>query len=153
MKNRQKYLERIGLSATEELDTDLATLSLIMEKQSRSIAFENFDVVLGKTISMIDSDVERKLVDSARGGYCWELNTLLKMVLEDIGFQVTPLICRVRWGKPNDAEGPNTTFTHFALKVAIKGNCGVGFSHYLADVGFAGINSMKPISLNMCQEP
>ena len=74
-------------------------MALVMAAQSRAIAFENFDVVMGKRISMAGPDVEKKLVDEQRGGYCWEQNTLLSMTLEEIGFDVVPLLCRVRWNK------------------------------------------------------
>ena len=39
------YLARIGVTATPT--PDLATLTLLMASQSRAIAFENIDVVLG----------------------------------------------------------------------------------------------------------
>lgn len=152
MKSLDRYLSRIGLSSSQnrhgELKTDRATLALIMEGHSRCIAFENLDVVMHKTISMTDSDVEKKLVDDLRGGYCWEQNTLLKIALEEIGYLVRPMLCRVRWGKPDDTEGPNTAFTHFALGVTT----GDG-RRFLADVGFAGTNSMEPVDLDVGRAP
>jgi arylamine N-acetyltransferase len=148
MKNFDQYLSRIGLSLDKSnLKADYATLALIMEGQSRCIAFENFDVVMQKTISISRPDVEKKLVDNLRGGYCWELNTLLQMALEEVGFSVSPRMCRVRWGKPDDTEEPNTGFTHFALKVRTQDG-----SSYLADTGFGGTNSMAPINLGMKEE-
>ena len=109
------YLRRIAVA--EAPKADLATLAIIMASHSRAIAFENFDVVQRKPISMAPADVERKLVDEGRGGYCWEQNQLLHMALEEIGFEVKPLMCRVRWGKADDTAEPNTTFTHMELKV------------------------------------
>ena len=150
MKSLGNYLSRIGLTSKDKsnLKSDRETLALLMEGQSRSIAFENFDVVLKKHISMAGADVEKKLVDDQRGGYCWEQNTLLQMALEEIGFEVTPLMCRVRWGKPDDSKEPNTGFTHFALKVKME-DC----SSYLADVGFGGTNSMAPVNLGIGDDP
>ena len=78
------YLRRIAVA--EAPKPDLATLAMIMASHSRAIAFENFDVVQRKPISMAPADVERKLVDEGRGGYCWEQNQLLHMALEEIGF-------------------------------------------------------------------
>ena len=134
------YIKRIGLSSVPTR-ADLATLALVMAAQSRSISFENCDVVLGKRISMADADVEAKLVGQMRGGYCFEQNTLLRMALQALGFQVTPVLCRVRWNKPSDEDEPNTAFTHMALKVALDQG------EYLADVGFAGTNSIAPVAL------
>ena len=50
MRSLSGYLRRIGVSAAPK--ADLASLALIMAAQSRAIAFENYDVVMGKTISM-----------------------------------------------------------------------------------------------------
>jgi len=145
MKSLSAYLSRIALAPQPK--ADLATLALVMEAHSRAIAFENFDVVMGKPISMAWLDVEKKLVEDNRGGYCWELNTLLQMALEEIGFTCTPLMCRVRWGKPDDTEEPNTTFTHFALKVDTDAG------PFFADVGFSGVNSMAPVNLAIGEVP
>ena len=95
MRSLPNYLNRIGLKhAAQPLKADLSTLALVMAAHSRAIAFENIDVVRGKTISMARDDVEKKLVDDLRGGYCWEQNTLLASALREIGFDVTPLLCR-----------------------------------------------------------
>ena len=82
------------------------------------VPFETIDVALERTVSMSPEAVTRKLVDQKRGGYCFEQNTLLKLALEHIGFDVTPLLCRVRWGKKADEE---TGFTHMCLRVEIAG--------------------------------
>mmetsp|Transcript_24224 Transcript_24224/g.27021 ORF Transcript_24224/g.27021 Transcript_24224/m.27021 type:complete len:287 (-) Transcript_24224:413-1273(-) len=156
MKSLMNYLSRIGspslLSANNGLlmmNASREMLAKIMEAQSRVIPFENFDIVCGKTISMDPVDVERKLVDEKRGGYCWEQNTLLQLALEDLGYTVQPLLCRVRWGKPDDSvTGPNTGFTHLALKVETDDG-----QSYLADVGFGGSNSIEPVSLNVGDTP
>ena len=141
----EAYLKRVGVGA-RPARADLATLAVIMAAQSRAIAFENCDVVLGGRISMDRADIEAKLVAAQRGGYCFEQNTLLQMALEALGFSVTPMLCRVRWGKPDDAEEPTTGFTHMALKVELgQEGC------YLADVGFAGTNSVAPVALGSAE--
>ena len=117
-----------------------------MEAQSKSIAFENIDVVQKKVVSMDIKDVQQKLVDDMRGGYCFEQNTLLKAVLEEMGYAVVPLLCRVRWGKQDDSNEPNTTFTHLALKVFTTDGI------FLADVGFAGTNSIEPVKMDIGTE-
>ena len=105
MRSLPNYLNRIGLKHAP-LKADLSTLALVMAAHSRAIAFENIDVMRGKTISMARGDVEKKLVDDLRGGYCWEQNTLLSMALEEIGFDVVPLLCRVRWNKVAAQRAP-----------------------------------------------
>jgi N-hydroxyarylamine O-acetyltransferase len=142
--NLSAYLARLGI-ASEPKGADLTTLATIMEAHSRAITFENCDVVQNKNISITREDVERKLVGDCRGGYCFEQNTLLQMALEALGFDVTPLLCRVRWSKPDDSAGANTTYTHMALKVKLQ------TGDYLADVGFAGTNSIAPVALGTAE--
>ena len=107
----------------------------------RSISFENMDVVQGNPISISPDEVFEKLVTRGRGGYCFEQNTLLKSALVALKFnEPAPLLCRVRWGKAPDQITP---FTHMCLSVDL-GEEGT----FLADVGFAGTNSMDPIDLS-----
>lgn len=150
MQNLEKYLQRIGEPSLlqESPQADYDTLVRIMEGHSRSIPFENLDIVMKRTISIQPSDVEAKLVDAQRGGYCWEQNNLLQMGLEALGYDATPLMCRVRWQRPDDSIEPNTTFGHLALKVKT-----IGGSSYLADVGFGGKNSIRPVDLEVGSDP
>ena len=143
--NIDAYYERIGIDPTVDRPADLQTLTLIMAAHSCSIPFENIDCVLQKKISMSNIAVEQKLVASNRGGYCFEQNTLLQLALETLGYKVRPLLCRVRWGK---TEAQMSTFTHVALAVSFDEH-----TEYLADVGFAGTNSIAPISLSNAHEP
>ena len=140
------YLRRIGLElAAHAQAPSLATLTAVMAAQSRAIPFENLDVVLHKKIAISPSAVEEKLVGSGRGGYCFEQNQLLASALQCLGFNVSPMLCRVRWNKAPDEQ---TTFTHVALAVKVGGNGSAdgGMPRtYLADVGFAGTNSIAPV--------
>eukprot|EP00802_Teleaulax_amphioxeia_P015436 Tamp_15526.p1 GENE.Tamp_15526~~Tamp_15526.p1 ORF type:complete len:352 (+),score=75.89 Tamp_15526:313-1368(+) len=142
------YLRRIGLElAAHAQAPSLATLTAVMAAQSRAIPFENLDVVLHKKIAISPSAVEEKLVGSGRGGYCFEQNQLLASALQCLGFNVSPMLCRVRWNKAPDEQ---TTFTHVALAVKVGGNGSAdgGMPRtYLADVGFAGTNSIAPVLL------
>jgi N-hydroxyarylamine O-acetyltransferase len=83
--------------------------------------------------------VQAKLVASRRGGYCFEQNTLMKLVLEALGFTVTALAARVVWmaapGAPLNPRG------HMLLKVE-----GEGVTH-AADVGFGGVLAASPVPL------
>jgi N-hydroxyarylamine O-acetyltransferase len=88
---------------------------------------------------MSPADIEQKLVRSARGGYCFEQNTLLMCVLNDLGYLATPLLCRVRYNK---LAGVKTPFTHSAMRVQLANNPDFD---YLVDVGFAGNGSMAPL--------
>lgn len=136
------YLARVDLDASlASAPPSAGLLGVLMAAHSRAIPFENLDVVLRRPVSTHPADVAAKLLGAAarRGGYCFEQNGLLADALRALGFAVEPLLCRVRWNKPADAPTP---FTHVALRVALPGGAA-----FLADVGFAGTNSIAPIPL------
>jgi N-hydroxyarylamine O-acetyltransferase len=120
------YLARIGFRGT--IGSDLVTLAAIHAAHVDVIPFESFDPLLRRQVNLDLASLQEKLVNSRRGGYCFEQNLLLKAALEMIGFSVTGLTARVRWMSPPDSPlGPKT---HMLLKVDLPDG------PYLADVGF-----------------
>jgi N-hydroxyarylamine O-acetyltransferase len=120
------YLARIGHRG--EVKPDLATLAALHQSHVNAIPFEGLDPLLGRPVRLDLPSLQAKLVDSRRGGYCFEQNGLLKVALETIGFTVTGLCARVRWMAPPDSPlGPKT---HMLLKVDLPEG------PYIADVGF-----------------
>lgn len=132
-----RYLTRIGIErGNNALQPNLESLQTIQLSHMRSISFENLDVVNKKLISMDSYDTEKKLVFNNRGGYCFEQNTVIMNALLSLGFQVTPVLARARWNRPNDVDTP---YTHLVLLVTIDD------IEYLVDVGFGGISSVVPV--------
>ena len=122
----EAYLARIGFEGRPA--PDLATLAATHEAHVDAIPFEGLDPLLGRPVRLDLASVQEKLVDSRRGGYCFEQNALLKAALETIGFKVVALGGRPRWMSPPDSPlGPRT---HMLLKVDLPQGS------YLADVGF-----------------
>ncbi len=60
-------------------------------------------------------------------------------MLRAIGFQVTPLAARVRWGRPEDY--PPTPLSHMLLKVDLAEG------PFIVDVGFGGPGPVAPLRL------
>ena len=118
-------LTRVGLD-----DADLS-LEAIHRAHVTSIPFENIDVLLGRSIHLDVDSLARKLIDQRRGGYCFEQNSLLAVVLERLGFTVTRCLGRVRAG-----DGPRPE-THMSLVV----------DGQLVDVGFGASTPIGPIPL------
>ena len=132
-----KYLARVGFR--KKIAPDLATLAAIHAAHVDAIPFENFDPLLGRTVNLDIVSLQKKLVDSRRGGYCYEQNLLFKAALEAIGFKVTGLSGRVRWRSPPDSPlGPRE---HVILKVDLPDG------PYLVDVGFGVCVTDSPLQL------
>ena len=125
------YLERIGLSADVT-----PTLSAIHRAHATSIPFENLDPHRGISISLVEEDLERKLVHDRRGGYCFEHNMLLAAALEHLGLTVDRMLARVRAGAPPGTIRPRS---HLVLRVS-DGGC-----VWHADVGFGLGTLLDPI--------
>ena len=104
------YLARIGFGGAPA--PDLATLAAIHAAHVNAIPFEGLDPLFGRPVKLDLASLQDKLVDSRRGGYCFEQNAVLKAALETIGFKVVGLGGRVRWMSPpgsplgDDGDGP-----------------------------------------------
>lgn len=128
------YLGRIGYAGpgapTEE------TLDALHRAHLAAIPFENLDIMLGRPVRVDLESIQAKLVDSRRGGYCFEHGQLFGAALQRLGFSVERLLARV------SRPGPTLPRTHLTLRVATPDRLGV----WLADVGF-GSSPAGPLSL------
>jgi N-hydroxyarylamine O-acetyltransferase len=86
------YFQRIGY--TGERTPTLATLQAIHLRHATAIPFENLTPLLHQPVRLDFASLQHKLVQSGRGGYCFEQNLLLLAVLRVLGFQVTGLAAR-----------------------------------------------------------
>ena len=127
------YLSRIGLTSAPE--ATLAGLKAIHQAQHRSIAFENFDVASGLGIDPLPQGFINKLLQTKRGGYCFELNGLLGLALEHFGFDVQKLLARVH------LSGQPSARTHLLLLVNLDGQ------QWLVDSGFGSQTPRAPVPL------
>jgi N-hydroxyarylamine O-acetyltransferase len=123
------YLARIGLSGQPGL-------AEVHRAHVTSIPFENLDPRRGIPVSLAPEDLERKLVDQRRGGYCFEQNLLLATALEALGARVELLLARVRAGAPPGSQRPRT---HLVLRVRGEEE------DWHADVGFGRGTLLEPI--------
>ena len=74
------YLERLNYSGSLQPTED--RLEALHRAQHCTIPFENFDILLGRGISLEPAALLDKLVNSPRGGYCFELNGLYLMYID-----------------------------------------------------------------------
>ncbi|HTH97248.1 MAG TPA: arylamine N-acetyltransferase [Stellaceae bacterium] len=133
------YFTRIGYAGPR--DPNLKVLRAIHAHHPMAIPFENLDPLNGRPIKLDHASLEAKLVQSNRGGYCFEQNTLLKAVLDQLGFKTTILTGRVLWMLP--PEAPMPTRIHMILRVDLPEGA------WIADVGFGGHLSTAPVKLEL----
>ncbi|MEI6003192.1 arylamine N-acetyltransferase [Paraburkholderia bengalensis] len=131
-----RYFRRIGYAGPKA-----ATLDVLRDLQRLhplSIPFENLDPLTGRRVDLALPAIVDKLVERRRGGYCFEQNGLFARVLMQLGFDVTPMIARVLWGREPDAITPRT---HMLLRVTVDDQ------PWIADVGFGAVTLTSPLRL------
>jgi N-hydroxyarylamine O-acetyltransferase len=134
--NLDNYFTRIGYQGPRA-----ATLEVLQELHKlhpRSIPFENLNPLTHRAVKLDLESVEQKLITQKRGGYCFEQNALFANVLMQLGFNVTPLLARVLWGRESGAIPPRT---HMVLRVDIRNEA------WIVDVGFGSVTLIAPLRL------
>ncbi len=127
------YLDRLGLRGRPGPTHDW--LRRLHRAHLEAIPYENLDLALGRTIPIDPAAAYAKLVAGRRGGWCYEMNSLLAWALRASGFAVDLLAATVRRQVADTALAGN----HLALRVTLDGP-------HLADVGF-GDGLIEPIPL------
>ncbi len=139
----EAYLKRIGIDASRaaslmqrvraegrawEEGKDKMLLDELILRHHLSVPFENLDICLWHRPVRLDIDsLFDKIVVRRRGGYCFELNGLFTQLLEELGYEVRSIACRIT---------RNMTVLRPCLHRAILVRTG-GAWHY-CDVGFGG---------------
>lgn len=126
--DQSAWLERIGYSGS--LDPCLETLNQLILAHSQTIAYETLDIMLGRTPQLDLDTLQRKMIVSKRGGYCFEQNVLFRAGLRSLGYKITSLQGRFVRGIEIDAPRPAI---HMLLQVELPEGA------YLADVGFGNL--------------
>ena len=126
------YFERIGYDGVPA--PNYSTLAAIQQAQNASIPFENIDVHLRRCISLDETSIFEKLVSRRRGGYCYELNLLLRFALRNIGFSVQALAARTRLNMREEVPK-----THMTLLVSSSSG------EWIADAGFGAYGLSGPV--------
>ena len=128
--NLADYFARVGYQPRST--PNIEELHALTRAHVQSIPFENLDVLHGKPISIETTVIFDKLVKRRRGGYCFEHNGLFIWVLQQLGYQASPLGARVRLRCKERSEIPART--HLFVLVELDGQ------KWLTDVGFGGFS-------------
>ncbi|MFJ5266342.1 arylamine N-acetyltransferase [Streptomyces sp. NPDC088387] len=131
------YLGRTGYAGPLEPTTE--ALRALHRAHMSTFTFENVDIALGRPVSLSLPDIQRKMVDAGRGGYCYETNLLFAAVLDRFGFAVTRLLSRIREG-----SGKRRFRSHTSLLVRAPDR---PHTVWLADPGYGYAGLIEPIEL------
>ena len=139
--NVGEYLARIGLS--EAPTPTLDGLEALIWAHQTHVPFEDLNTSrLGLPVSLEIPALYDKVVVRRRGGYCFELNSLLHALLVALGYCVYPVAVRIQMGR---AELFPTT--HRGEIVLLDGK------KYYCDVGFGAIAFPTAIPLDGSESP
>ena len=133
----KSYLERLKL---EKEEPSLEFLQKLQLAHMRNIPFENLSIMIkenqkDQVISLSIEDLFEKMVDSPRGGFCYELNGLFGWLLMELGFDVKYRVARVVID--SDVLSIPGHLGHTCLIVKLS-------EQYLVDVGF-GNSYQQPL--------
>jgi N-hydroxyarylamine O-acetyltransferase len=134
--DQHAWLVRISYSGP--LMPTLETLRGLVLAHAHAIAYESLDIMLGRVPKLGVAELQRKMIDHKRGGYCFEQNMLFRAGLRSLGYRVTSLQGRVVRGMAIDAPRPAI---HMLLQVELPQG------PYLADVGFGNLAPTVPLML------
>lgn len=128
------YLQRINFVGQPE--ATIESIASLMRHQLYAVPFENLDVQAGKVVSLVPEHIVEKIVHQGRGGYCYEINGLFCMALQQMGVPyqwvaARPMFYPVRRPK-----------THMAIVVQLEGH------QWLVDLGFGSYGITAPMALD-----
>lgn len=129
------YFKRINLEVPTHISA--ATLADIHFAHASTIAYDMLDVFLGITPSFDMDEIGKKLISGRRGGGCTQMNGLLAVVLETLGFSVRRSLSAV-----SREDGAMNLSTHMVLLVRINEQ------EWICDVGFGYRGFLYPLRLS-----
>ena len=122
--DQKTYLNRINYLG--ELKPTLEVLKDLQKSHLLSVPFENLDIHFNRPIELDPRKIYQKIVETNRGGFCYELNGLFYELLKSLGFKVKRISARVY----DQTKGFGPEYDHLAIITRINE------TEYLADVGF-----------------
>lgn len=111
--DRQRYLQHIGFAGIPQ--PDLPTLQQLHRGHMLKVPFENLSIIYHQGIHLEEKALFSKIVEHNRGGFCYELNRLFALLLQDIGFSVHFISGEIR--ARDGSFGP--PFDHMALLLSL----------------------------------
>ncbi|KAJ3067993.1 hypothetical protein HDU98_008827, partial [Podochytrium sp. JEL0797] len=130
----ESYLERIGLVVEPNAIPSLELLNSVLFRHASTIPFENGLLrFLDVKPSLKPADLHASLVANRRGGYCFQVNTLLLSALRSLGFLATPGVARSSLWDIGLQERVLGGTTHMVVFIELDGKL------FMADMGYSQI--------------
>lgn len=121
-----RILEKLEI--TNPVEADLDALNRLILAQLTHVPFDSLDVwANGSCPSMKLDDIFDKFVNRGRGGYCFELNTFFRSLLNKLGFDAYQTVAYIL--NPDGTQQPP------AHNVIV---CNFDGKKYFLDVGYGG---------------
>ena len=127
------YPQRIGYDGP--VAPTLECLTGVRRAHALTIPYENLDIQLGRPVWLDIDRIVEKIVTRRRGGWCYEMNTLLAHALRAIGFDVRLVTGGIHRSERGDAALGN----HILVLVDLDRT-------YIADLGL-GDGLREPVPL------
>lgn len=105
--------------------TGLERVNYMIAKHQSLFAFSSVNVVLERDLPLDIESIVDRLVTKRQGGYCFEHNKLMQLALEELGYEVRPILARVLL----DGNEFNRRSHRFTLLT-------INSKQYVVDVGF-----------------
>lgn len=126
--------KQIGISTSIKNTDELAKVLCYF---ADTFAFENIDVLQKNIKSITPQFLSDKLLEQQRGGLCYEINALLYLFLQELGYDVTLV-----QGTVFTENGWATDGTHVLIVVNLNGK------RYVVDNGFGSNIARKPLEID-----
>jgi N-hydroxyarylamine O-acetyltransferase len=128
-------IHRIGLASAPEATVD--GLREVHRAYVESVPFEAITVQLGESAPLDPDALVERMLHGGRGGYCFEVNTVFRLLLESLGFAVEQRQAVVGARGAHVDEPTN----HLALVVDVPGG-----GRWIAEAGL-GEGPIDPLPL------
>ncbi|MGD6888086.1 arylamine N-acetyltransferase family protein [Bacillus mobilis] len=131
---QHKLFTRLNIANRTEVKFE--ELNTILFAFAHTIPFENLDVIARNTNTITMENLQNKILNTSRGGLCYELNTLFYYFLQDCGYDVQLALGTVYKNDINAwalEDGHITIILNYANE------------RYLIDVGIASLVPLIPV--------
>ncbi|GAB6618399.1 MULTISPECIES: arylamine N-acetyltransferase family protein [Bacillus] len=131
---QHKLFTRLNLANRTEVNFE--ELNTILFAFAHTIPFENLDVIARNANTITMENLQNKILNTSRGGLCYELNTLFYYFLQDCGYDVQLALGTVYKNEINAWALEDGHITIILNYDNIR---------YLIDVGIASLVPLVPV--------